>query len=91
MTTVLSGVHLVDAQAPEPRPDAWVLIDDDAIRDVGHGAIPRADRQIDLGGAWLLPGLWDVHTHLRSTTWTGREPIQTFPDVVLEQGCSVPP
>jgi len=86
MTTVLSGVHLIDALAPEPRERAWVLIDGDTIRDVGHGAVPRAERQIDLGGAWLLPGLWDVHTHLRSTTWTGREPIQTFPDMVLEQG-----
>jgi imidazolonepropionase-like amidohydrolase len=86
MSTVLSGVHLVDAQAPEPRERAWVLIDGDTIRDVGHGAVPRADRHIDLGGAWLLPGLWDVHTHLRSTTWTGREPMQTLPDMVLEQG-----
>lgn len=86
MSLVIKGVHVVDALRPEPRRDAWVRIDDGVIREVGHGAAPRGDSVLDLGGAYLLPGLWDVHTHLRSTTWTGRDPVQTCPDVVLEQG-----
>jgi imidazolonepropionase-like amidohydrolase len=86
MTLLIAGVHLIDALRPEPRRDSWVLIDGTTIRQVGQGPAPRADERIDLGGAWLLPGLWDVHTHLRSTTWTGRDPVQTFPDAVLEQG-----
>ena len=86
MSLVITGVHLVDALLPEARRDAWVLVDGPVIRQIGQGSAPRADQQLDLGGAWLLPGLWDVHTHLRSTTWTGRDPVQTFPDSVLEQG-----
>jgi imidazolonepropionase-like amidohydrolase len=86
MSLVIRGVEIVDALADEPRRDAWVEVDGDAIRAVGHGPAPRAERALDLGGAWLLPGLWDVHTHLRSTTWTGREPLQSVPDIVLEQG-----
>ena len=86
MSLVITGVHLVDALLPEPRGDAWVLVDGPVIREIGRGTAPRADQRLDLGGAWLLPGLWDVHTHLRSTTWTGRDPVQTFPDMVLEQG-----
>ena len=86
MTLLIAGVHLIDALRPEPRRDSWVLIDGTTIRQVGQGPAPRADERIDLGGAWLLPGLWDVHTHLRSTTWTGRDPVQTFPEGVLEQG-----
>jgi len=86
MSTLVAGVTLIDALRPEPRRDAWVLIEGAVIQQVGHGPAPRADERLDLGGAWLLPGLWDVHTHLRSTTWTGRDPVQTFPDVVLEQG-----
>jgi len=86
MSLLLTGVHLVDAVQPEPRRDQWVLIDGPTITQTGRGAAPRADERLDLGGAWLLPGLWDVHTHLRSTTWTGRDPVQTFPDAVLEQG-----
>jgi imidazolonepropionase-like amidohydrolase len=86
MTLVITGVHLIDALLPEARRDAWVLVDGPIIREIGQGSAPRADERLDLGGAWLLPGLWDVHTHLRSTTWTGRDPVQTFPDSVLEQG-----
>ena len=86
MSLVISGVHLIDAVAPEPRRDAWLRVDGDTIREVGHGRAPRAEHGLDLGGAWLLPGLWDVHTHLRSSTWTGRDPVQTFPDMVLEHG-----
>lgn len=86
MSLVITGVHLIDALLPEARRDAWVLVDGPFIRQIGQGSAPRAEQRLDLGGAWLLPGLWDVHTHLRSTTWTGRDPVQTFPDMVLEQG-----
>jgi len=86
MTLLVAGVHLIDAREPEPQRDSWALIDGSTIRQIGQGPPPRADERLDLGGAWLLPGLWDVHTHLRSTTWTGRDPVQTFPDAVLEQG-----
>jgi imidazolonepropionase-like amidohydrolase len=86
MSLVITGAHLVDALLPEARRDAWVLVDGPFIRQIGQGSAPRAEQRLDLGGAWLLPGLWDVHTHLRSTTWTGRDPVQTFPDSVLEQG-----
>ncbi len=86
MSLLVTGVHLIDALHPEPRRDSWVLIDGNTIRQVGQASPPRADERLDLGGAWLLPGLWDVHTHLRSTTWTGRDPVQTLPETVLEQG-----
>ncbi len=86
MTIVVKGVAIVDALAPEPREDAWVLIDDRTIREVGRGSAPRADRTLDLGGAWLLPGLWDVHTHLRSTTWTGSEAPMTSAEAALVNG-----
>jgi len=86
MSLLVKGVQILDATRPEPRRDAWVLVDGAAIHEVGRGAAPRAERTLDLGGAWLLPGLWDVHTHLRSTTWTGREPVQSFPETVLEHG-----
>ena len=86
MSLLITGVEIIDATLPEPRKDAWVLVDGTVIREVGRGRAPRAERALDLGGAWLLPGLWDVHTHLRSTTWTGRDPVQTLPETVLEQG-----
>jgi imidazolonepropionase-like amidohydrolase len=86
MSLLLHGVRIVDATAPEARRDAWVLLDGSVIREVGHGRPPRAERALDLGGSWLLPGLWDVHTHLRSTTWTGFMPPTTVPDLALASG-----
>ena len=86
MTLLLAGARIVDATAPEARSDAWVLVDGHVIRDVGRGLAPRAERTIDLGGAYLLPGLWDVHTHLRSTTWTGADAPMTSPEIILVHG-----
>ena len=86
MSLLITGIDIVDATRPEARKDAWVLVDGSVIREIGQGKAPRAERTLDLGGAWLLPGLWDVHTHLRSSTWTGLEPAQTLPETVLEYG-----
>jgi imidazolonepropionase-like amidohydrolase len=86
MSVLLHGARIVDATAPEARSDAWVLLDGNIIREVGRGRPPRAERALDLGGAWLLPGLWDVHTHLRSTTWTGFMPPTTVADLALASG-----
>jgi imidazolonepropionase-like amidohydrolase len=86
MSLCLGGCQIVDATNPEARPDSWVLVEGPVIREVGRGARPRADRTLDLGGAWVLPGLWDVHTHLRSGTWTGWMPPESLPDLVLANG-----
>jgi imidazolonepropionase-like amidohydrolase len=86
VSVVLAGCQLIDATRPEPRPDAWVRVDGNEIREVGQGRAPRGEAVLDLGGAWLLPGLWDVHTHLRSSTWTGTETPRPLPEIVLEHG-----
>jgi imidazolonepropionase-like amidohydrolase len=71
MSLLLKGVHLIDATSPEVRRDQHVLVEGDTIKHVSGGRPPAAEQTLDLGGAYLLPGLWDVHTHLRTTTWTG--------------------
>jgi imidazolonepropionase-like amidohydrolase len=71
MSLLLTGCHLIDATSPEVRRDQHVLVEGETIAYVGGGHPPAADRRLDLGGAYVLPGLWDVHTHLRTTTWTG--------------------
>ena len=45
--------------------DAVILIDDDRIAAIGSGLpVPQGAAVIDLGGASVLPGLIDCHTHL---------------------------
>ena len=59
------AAHLIDVVTGQRVDDAVVLIEGDRITRVGSGlSVPAGTRTIDLGGATLLPGLIDVHTHL---------------------------
>jgi dihydroorotase len=67
MSIVLKGV------APLGGTPTDVLVDGDAIAEVG--ARLSGDTEIDAGGLVLLPGLVDLHTHLREP---GREDAETI-------------
>ncbi len=59
---------------------ADVLIEDGkiaAIDDPGKIPASRAGRVIDANGAWVLPGLIDVHVHLREPGLEYKETIET--------------
>ncbi len=49
-----------------------MLVEDGTVTEVGAGlarpAGPDSTEQIDAGGRWLIPGLWDQHVHLGQ--WT---------------------
>ena len=46
-----------------------VLVEAGAVREVGHDLErPAGIVELDADGRWLVPGLWDKHTHLRM--WT---------------------
>lgn len=62
MTTLLHSALLTDEHGETP--DGWVLLDGDAIAEVGQGSdLPQADERVDLGGARLAPGFIDIHGH----------------------------
>ena len=44
--------------------DAWVVIDGGLVVGVGDGRPPAADEAEDVGGAAVLPGFVDSHSHL---------------------------
>jgi imidazolonepropionase-like amidohydrolase len=57
--------QLIDGRSNEPVRPGIVLIRGERIEAAGNDvAIPEGARVIDLGGATLLPGLIDLHTHL---------------------------
>jgi imidazolonepropionase-like amidohydrolase len=64
---VIRGVTLIDGTGRPPVADATVVVDGGRIVQVATGvAAPPAGAQvIDGRGKFLMPGLIDVHTHLR--------------------------
>jgi imidazolonepropionase-like amidohydrolase len=65
---LIKAAHLIDGTSDRPRDGVAVVVDGDRIVVVGPQAELAAKypgaRVIDLGGATLLPGLIDAHTHV---------------------------
>ncbi|MEV7552427.1 amidohydrolase family protein [Amycolatopsis sp. NPDC089917] len=63
---VISHVTLIDGTGSAPRRDVSVVLVGDRIAWVGNsGQVPETGgaRVIDGRGKYLIPGLWDMHTH----------------------------
>ena len=63
--TVLDGT-----EGMEPQPNMTVVVNGGRIEAVGPAATtvpPAGAREIDLGGAYLMPGLVNAHVHLCGT------------------------
>ena len=66
MKTILSRANLIDCVEPKVRPETAVLIENGRIRAIlpsGEASSVGDAQTIDLKGAYLMPGLWDVHIH----------------------------
>ena len=63
---IIKNSHVIDATSQEPR-ELTVVIEGSDIVDLLPPGSPVSSgdaQEIDLRGGWLLPGLWDVHTHI---------------------------
>src|SRR5580704_14294688 len=66
MRMLLTNATLIDCVHPQPIQGATVLIEDGRIREIRNDGnqIDAGDAlEINLGGGYLMPGLWDVHIH----------------------------
>jgi imidazolonepropionase-like amidohydrolase len=87
-SVILTNASLIDSVGPEPQRRATVVVNDGRIIRVGTAGPTVTERQaakvIDLGGAWLLPGLCDAHTHFISPLQ--EPPRETMMDRYLRLG-----
>lgn len=70
MTTYLVGASVVDIQRRNVDRATTIAIDGGRIAAIG-GAAPRAGdgaTVVDVDGAFVVPGLWNVHTHMGGGT-----------------------
>jgi hypothetical protein len=69
LAILLDGVHLVHTSSGTVERDRAILIRDGRIAQIGPaGSIvpPDSARRPDVSGAWVTPGLFDMHVHLRT-------------------------
>lgn len=72
----LTRVTIVDPVLDIPISDATIVIEGERIAAVGRRAdvaIPRGARVVDGRGAYVMPGLWDMHTHMAQPLAPGLE------------------
>ncbi|HEV2147295.1 MAG TPA: amidohydrolase family protein [Longimicrobiaceae bacterium] len=77
-TLAITGVTVVDVTGGPSRPEQTVLVAGNRIVAIGRAAdvrVPRGARVVDGAGRYLIPGLWDVHTHV---VGFGREALPLF-------------
>ena len=71
-TLVLTNVNVVDVRSGEVRADQTIIIVKDRITTVGprkQTRYPRNAPAINGRGAFVIPGLWDMHVHLVFGDW----------------------
>jgi imidazolonepropionase-like amidohydrolase len=67
----LTHVTVVDPGVGKPQPDMTILVSGHDIVVVGQAKtvrIPASDKVIDGAGKFVIPGLWDMHSHFRDAS-----------------------
>jgi len=85
---VITAARLYDGKSDTVQKPGRIVVDGDKIVGVGQAAkAPAGAETIDLGDATLVPGLFDVHTHLTfeaSEDWKQDE-LDAFKKSIPEQ------
>jgi len=71
---VIRGARVLRAAGVD---EATVVIEGDSVRSVGESPLVNGVRVIDAAGAWLGPGLVDLHAHFRDPGQTWKEDLDS--------------
>lgn len=85
MRILIKNGRIID---PDTRMDQVgdLLIEDDKISAVSSRIEEQADRVVDASGCYVMPGLIDMHVHLRDPGLTYKEDIITGADAAAHGG-----
>src|SRR5688572_21310364 len=70
-TIAITNANLFDSETGTTRPGQMIVVRDDRIAAVGATGsvtIPAGATTIDAGGKTVMPGMWDMHTHVQVTS-----------------------
>jgi imidazolonepropionase-like amidohydrolase len=73
------GGDVFDSERGVVRPRTTIVVRGDRIVAVGPAdsvAVPAGARTIDARGKTVIPGMWDMHTHVQLTGQSGSAPAQ---------------
>ena len=87
-TLLIQNGHLADGSLAD------IFVRDKYIHQIGPGLTPAADRVIDAAGMLVLPGVIDVHTHIRDLGQADKETWHSASRAAAEGGvttiCDMP-
>ncbi len=64
-TLTLMHATVIDVRSGQTTPESTIVIKSHRIVSVTtHGAAPKVGKVVDAGGRFVIPGLWDMHTHV---------------------------
>lgn len=88
--TLLSGARIWDPDTDAVDEDAYLLIENGVIREVGvHPIKTEAEHRIDAEGRFVLPGLIDAHVHVTANAQNLTELAHLSPYLVAARSKSV--
>jgi imidazolonepropionase-like amidohydrolase len=68
----IAGATIIDGTSKPPMPDAVLVVRDGRISAVGPAAavpVPPGMPVVEGKGMFVIPGLWDMHTHVGQADW----------------------
>ena len=83
-TLAFRNVTVIDGTGAAAQPGMTVLVTGNRITAVGRNVqVPQQAQVIDGTGKFLIPGLWDMHIHLRGETSVPLQRFRLYSQVLL--------